>query len=126
MELPSDRLEMLGNESQLRQLLVNLLENALKFTPAAGRIMLKAMRLENNVQLTVSDSGIGIPPADLPHLFERFHRARNASAYPGNGLGLAIVKAIVQLHNGDVLVESQERQGTVIQVSLPSSQRIAS
>jgi signal transduction histidine kinase len=68
MELPSDRLEMLGNESQLRQLLINLLENALKFTPAAGRMTLKAMRLENNVQLTVSDSGIGVPPADLPHL----------------------------------------------------------
>jgi signal transduction histidine kinase len=105
---------------QLRQVLINLLENALKFTPAGGKISLNVERLANEIQWTVSDSGIGIPAEDLQHLFERFHRARNVSEYPGNGLGLAIVKAIVNLHKGKVAVRSEEKQGTVISISLPA------
>ena len=76
-------------------------------------------RTSDQVTLTVSDSGIGIPPEDLPHLFERFHRGRNASEYPGNGLGLAIVKAIVNAHQGSVAVRSEPMQGISISVSLP-------
>jgi signal transduction histidine kinase len=120
MELPVGNLQMLGNEMQLRQVLINLLENALKFTPAGGKISLNVERLANEIQWTVSDSGIGIPAEDLQHLFERFHRARNVSEYPGNGLGLAIVKAIVNLHKGKVAVRSEEKQGTVISISLPA------
>ncbi len=73
----------------------------------------------NEVELIVSDSGIGIPAEDLPHLFERFHRGRNVPEYSGNGLGLAIVKAIVNLYRGDVVVRSEEKHGTVISVSFP-------
>jgi signal transduction histidine kinase len=91
---------------QLKQVVMNLLENAIKFTPANGTISLDLDRVENKVALTVSDSGIGIPPEDLPHLFERFHRGRNVSAYPGSGLGLAIVKAIVDSHSGQVEAHS--------------------
>jgi signal transduction histidine kinase len=70
--------------------------------------------------LSVSDSGIGIPPEDLPHVFERFHRGRNVSEYTGNGLGLAIVKAIVSAHEGKVTIQSQPGQGTQVSISLPT------
>ena len=119
MNIPKDVVHVLGNETQLKQVAINLLENALKFTPENGSISLRLERHSDQVGLTVSDTGIGIPPEDLPHLFERFHRGRNASEYPGNGLGLAIVKAIVNAHQGDVAVQSELMKGTSISVSLP-------
>ncbi len=114
-----ERITVDGNETQLRQVMINLLENALKFTPAGGWISLSLERAADQAKLTISDSGIGIPSEDLPHLFERFHRARNAAEYPGNGLGLAIVKAIVEAHRGNVAVQSEPMQVTSISVSLP-------
>jgi signal transduction histidine kinase len=119
MKVPKERVRLQGNETQLRQVAVNLLENALKFTPAGGWIALDLEHSFGQVSLTVSDSGIGIPPEDLPHLFERFHRGRNASEYPGNGLGLAIVKAIVAAHQGNVTAQSHPMQGTSISIALP-------
>ena len=119
MNIPDEKITVLGNETQLRQILINLLENAFKFTPTGGWISLNLEYSSDEITFTVSDSGIGIPPEDLPHLFERFHRGRNASAYPGNGLGLAIVKAIVSAHKGDVTVQSEAGQGTSITVFLP-------
>lgn len=118
MKIPEEPVSVQGNEAQLRQVAVNLLENALKFTPTGGWIALDLEHSSGQVSLTVSDSGIGIPPEDLPHLFERFHRGRNVSEYPGNGLGLAIVKAIVDAHGGKVAVRSEPGQGTTITVSL--------
>lgn len=106
MQSPADEITVLGNEMQLKQVVMNLLENALKFTPANGTISLQLECPEDDLVLTVSDSGIGIPPEDLPHLFERFHRGRNVAEYPGNGLGLAIVKAIVESHSGRVEAQS--------------------
>lgn len=119
MEIPEQAVQIQGNETQLRQVITNLLENALKFTPAGGWIALVLERVDDQVRLTVSDSGIGIPAEDLPHLFERFHRGHNAAEYAGNGLGLAIVKAIVAAHRGQVAVRSEAMQGTSISVSLP-------
>lgn len=119
MNIPKDVVQVLGNETQLRQIVINLLENALKFTPDDGWISLDIERTRDRVTLTVSDSGIGFPQEDLPHLFERFHRGRNASEYPGHGLGLAIVRAIVNAHKGEVAVQSTPMQGTTVSVSLP-------
>jgi signal transduction histidine kinase len=119
MNIPEDTVQVLGNEMQLRQIVINLLENALKFIPDSGWISLNLEPSSDQVTLTVSDSGIGIPPEDLPHLFERFHRGRNASEYPGNGLGLAIVKAIANAHKGDVAVQSEPKQGTSVSISFP-------
>lgn len=100
---------------------LNLLENALKFTPVNGTISLRLERVEAELALTVSDSGIGIPPEDLPHLFERFHRGRNVAEYPGNGLGLAIVKAIVESHSGNVEAQSAGRgMGSTFVVRIPT------
>jgi signal transduction histidine kinase len=119
MQLPDEPARVRGNETQLRRVVVNLLENAIKFTPANGTISLTLDRSADEIHLTVSDSGIGIPPEDLSHLFERFHRGRNASEYPGSGLGLAIVKAIVGLHQGTITAQSEEKQGATFTLSLP-------
>ena len=119
MNLPDERTKVMGNETQLKQVVINLLENALKFTPKSGSIFIGLGPSGNECQLTVSDTGIGIPSEDLPHLFERFHRGRNASEYAGNGLGLAIVKAIVTRHQGIVTIQSQPGEGTQVTVALP-------
>jgi signal transduction histidine kinase len=109
---------VIGNPEQLRQVMINLLENALKFTPVNGLISVAFEAVYDEAKLTITDTGIGIPPEDLPHLFERFHRGRNASNYAGNGLGLAIVKAIVAAHKGEVLVQSEVGKGTQVIVSI--------
>ena len=119
MIIPDDTVNVFGNETQLRQVLLNLLENALKFTPPNGSIGLELQPYKGQCNLIVSDTGIGIPLEDQPHLFERFHRGRNASEFAGNGLGLAIVKAILATHGGDVSIQSQSGQGTRVTVSLP-------
>ncbi len=121
LKLPDETIAVVGREMQLRQVIINLLENALKFTPPNGLISVELKQMENECSLSVSDTGIGIPLEDQPHLFERFHRGRNASEYAGNGLGLAIVKAIVNGHKGNVTIESQPGQGTQVHVSIPTA-----
>lgn len=106
MTVPEHHVQVSGNEAQLRRALGNLLDNALKFTPENGTITLGIQQQANEAELWVADTGIGIPPNDLPQLFSRFHRGRNAAAYPGSGLGLAIIKAIAESHNGKVTVTS--------------------
>ena len=120
LSVPERAVMIRGNVSQLRRVVVNLLENALKFTPAGGAISVGLERATSEIILTVADSGIGIPSADLPFLFKRFHRARNVAEYPGSGLGLAIVKAIVDRHQGSVVIRSAEAKGTRITVSFPA------
>jgi signal transduction histidine kinase len=119
MSVPDAFVSVLGNEMQLKQVVINLLENAFKFTPVDGTISLTLAHSVNEITLTISDSGIGIPFEDLSHLFERFHRGRNVADYSGNGLGLAIVKAIINLHQGNVVIQSEVGQGTVVSVSVP-------
>jgi signal transduction histidine kinase len=95
-----------GDRAQLGRALANLLDNAVKFTPAGGRIEVGVFGDGREAGIWVEDSGIGIPEKDLPALFNRFHRGRNAGAYPGSGLGLAIVRAIVLQHGGSVVAEN--------------------
>jgi signal transduction histidine kinase len=121
LNAPEAAMPVIGNETQLRQIVINLLENAFKFTPQNGSISVELEHAGNEAKLTISDTGIGIPPEDLNHLFERFHRGRNASEYAGNGLGLAIVKAIITRHGGTVTVQSEPGQGTQVTVSIPLS-----
>ncbi len=103
----------------------NLLDNALKFTPAGKRILLVVAQRGERVQVQVADEGRGIPEADLPHLFDRLYQARHdvapASSEEGKGLGLSIVKRIVELHRGTVGVESRPGEGTVVTISLPAA-----
>ena len=114
----------IGDESQVRRALANLLDNADKFTPAGGTIRVGLASNGTLVEVSVADSGIGIPPEDLPNLFSRFRRGRNASAFPGSGLGLAIVKAIMEYHEGQVLARSLD-PGTVFTLSWPSGEPAA-
>lgn len=119
VNLFEENVSVRGNPEQFRQVMINLLENALKFTPSNGLISIAFGTVDGEAKLTITDSGIGIPAEDLPHLFERFHRGHNASHFVGNGLGLAIVKAIVTAHRGNIAVQSEPGKGTQMIVSLP-------
>ena len=110
-----------GDAARLRQVVRNLIGNAVKFTPQGGSIRLTVECRENMAVFRVQDTGIDIPQEDLPFIFNRFYRARNndTSNVEGNGLGLAIVKSIVEQHGGQVSVESAPARGSTFSVSLP-------
>ncbi len=98
----------------------NLIDNALKHTPAGGTIQIELAPVSDRIRVQISDSGIGIPPDELPHIFDRFYRRRrNARDNNGAGLGLAITKRIVDLHGGSIEVRSQPHAGTVFSIYLP-------
>lgn len=106
---------------RLEQVFNNLLDNAVKYTDAGGQVAVRARATDGHVEFRVEDSGRGIPPTDLPHIFERFYRADKARSREqgGTGLGLSIVKHIVQSHGGTVAAESTYAKGTAIIVRLP-------
>ena len=108
-----------GDSKLLRQLIVNLIANALKYSPTDTAIKVGLTEQPAYIELTVEDQGIGIPPEDLPYLFEPFHRSDNAKGFKGMGLGLTIVKQAVDLHAGTVSVESEVGYGTRFTVLLP-------
>ena len=119
-----------GDHDRLYQVLINLLDNAIKYTPRGGRVSLSARQPEpagiggkSSMEIAVSDTGEGIPPHHIPRLTERFYRVDRARSRElgGTGLGLAIVKHIVQLHQGELQIESHMREGTTVKVRLPLS-----
>jgi len=95
------------------------LDNAVKYTPAGGKVWLKSWREKGKLVLEIKDTGIGISKTDLPHIFERFYRADKARAKGGFGLGLALAKRIIELHHGSVKVASQVGRGTTFIIKLP-------
>ncbi len=121
IESPAETVVIDADQTQITRMLDNLLDNALKFTPAEGRVELGLRVEDTDVQLWVQDTGIGIPENELPKLFSRFHRGRNAARFPGNGLGLVITKAIVTEHGGQIVVNS-DAQGTRFTVHLPAKE----
>lgn len=110
-----------GDPDRLKQLLLILLDNALKYTPSPGRVTVALRRLETTVEMTVEDTGVGISLEDLPHVFERFYRADPARSRDpgGTGLGLPIARWIARQHGGDVVLTSQTGSGTTARVDLP-------
>jgi two-component system sensor histidine kinase BaeS len=110
-----------GEGDLLIRLFLNLLQNAQKYTPEGGQVILLARQVAGKVQVTVSDSGPGIPAHALPHLFERFYRVQDdrSRATGGAGLGLAIAQEIAHAHGGTITVESAVGEGTSFIVSLP-------
>jgi two-component system, OmpR family, phosphate regulon sensor histidine kinase PhoR len=111
-----------ADHDRLAQILINLVDNAVKYTPAGGAVSVRARALDGGrVELAVSDTGVGIPHADLPRITERFYRVDKARSRElgGTGLGLAIVKHLVLAHGGELAVESEEGQGTTVRVTLP-------
>jgi len=110
-----------ADATALRQLVENLVGNAVRYTPRGGSVAVEMRCGMGAVWLTVRDTGIGIPEADLPHIFEEFYRAKNARDHTadGTGLGLAIIKAVVDQHDGQIGVESTPGKGTTFTVTLP-------
>jgi two-component system, OmpR family, phosphate regulon sensor histidine kinase PhoR len=123
LNIPEELPKILGNPTRLRQMLSNLLTNAVKYTPDEGWISVYARAEGGQVILQISDNGPGIPAADQPYIFDKFYRASNVPAEtPGTGLGLAIVKSIVEYHQGRIWVNSQVGHGATFTVVLPIAQ----
>jgi PAS domain S-box-containing protein len=114
------------DEKLLRQILTNLLSNAIKYSPEGGTVQFNLECVNGVARFRIQDQGIGIPQNDLPQLFESFHRATNVGTIPGTGLGLAIVKKCVDVHGGDITVESTEGVGTTFTVTLPLNNTVTS
>jgi len=114
-----------ADEEKLKEIIGNLVDNAIKYTPRGGKITVSAWLEDQEVKIVVEDTGIGIPPEHLYHLFERFYQVRDSRVEknPGLGLGLNIVKTLVELHGGTVHVESEVGIGTRVSVRMPLSQR---
>jgi heavy metal sensor kinase len=112
-----------GNPDYLTNLFLNLLDNAVKYTPDRGKVTVRSTITEKQIFISVINTGQGIPAEDLPHLFERFYRVENARSRTtgGDGLGLAIAYEIARLHGGSVLVQSQPQKETIFSVFLPNS-----
>jgi two-component system phosphate regulon sensor histidine kinase PhoR len=110
-----------GDMERLRELLFNLIENAVQYTPAGGRIAVSLVREEKNALIIVADTGIGIPEEDLPKIYDRFYRSNEAHAMnpKGGGLGLPICLWIVTSHNGQIDAESKLGKGTKFTVRFP-------
>jgi two-component system NtrC family sensor kinase len=121
LEIQGEIGKVFGDPIRLRQMINNLLDNALKYTPSGGTISFRTKTEEGQIILEVVDSGPGIPESDLPKLFDRFFRGSNIpDDVPGTGLGLAIVKSILDNHNGRVWVETKEGEGSSFTVVLPA------
>jgi len=118
-DLPPSVLPLDGQALRLRRMIGNLLENAIKYTPAGGAITVSAKAQEGFIEIVVADTGIGIPLADQDNIFAKFFRAGNARDLPGTGLGLSIVKSIVDQHQGRIWVDSKPGQGTKFLILLP-------
>lgn len=122
-KVPGDLGHVRGDEARLHQLFSNLLTNAIKFTPRGGVIEIRSRKDDSSIVVEVSDSGVGIPPDELPHVFERFYQVDSSPTrrYGGMGLGLAICNEIVEAHGGHIEAESKIGSGSVFRVTLPRS-----
>jgi signal transduction histidine kinase len=114
-----------GDQGMLHLVLMNLLDNAIKYSPEGGKIDVSLTNQTHQVILAIKDQGIGIPTADQARLFQSFSRGSNVETIPGTGLGLAIVKACVDLHHGTIKVNSRVGKGTIIQICMPRQPQLA-
>ncbi len=117
-----DQIQILGDRDRLKQVLLNLISNAIQYTPEGGNISLSLAKTSKKARLIIRDTGPGIPAEDLPHIFERFYRtekSRTRSKTPGFGLGLSIAYWIIHNHEGKIDVDSVEGQGTTFTITLP-------
>lgn len=121
LEVENNLPDIFGDKSRIEQVLLNILSNAVRYTPEGGSISVRAGRSKNTVWMEVADTGIGIPSEDLPRIFDRFYRVDKARsrASGGTGLGLSIANDIVIRHNGNISVESTVGKGTTMTVTLP-------
>ena len=113
---------MLATRDEIHQIIYNLTENAIKYTPKGGTITLSCLQEKEIVRLQVTDTGIGIPAKDLPFIFDRFYRADKARDRQtgGNGIGLSLVKFLVEIFGGTITVTSELQQGTTFTLEFPA------
>ena len=121
LQLPEAPVPFRTTEEDVHRLVGNLLENAVKYTPSEDQVTIQLQVEPSQVTLTVSDTGVGISPEAMPHIFQEFYRAANVKELgtEGTGLGLSLVKRLVDLYLGDVRVESELDKGTTFTVTLP-------
>jgi signal transduction histidine kinase len=120
LSLPDRPLTFEGDENKIKQVVINLLNNAIKYNSPGGHVNIDAWGDGQIVGFSVQDDGIGIPEEDLPHVFEKFYRAAQIQeAYPGTGLGLSICSRIVEIHGGTIRVQSQVKAGSTFTIELP-------
>lgn len=109
-----------ADENKIKQVVINLLNNAIKYNKAGGKVNVRLWENNQTVGFSIQDNGVGIPETDLPHVFEKFFRAHNIQeGYPGTGLGLSICKRIVEIHGGTIGIKSQLNSGSTFTVELP-------
>lgn len=120
-DLPTPRSEkqLIGDSDRLKQVLLNLVSNAVKYNVDNGRVTISAWKTKDDLLVSVADTGLGIEPEDLEHLFERFYRIPRTEAAEGSGLGLSVAQKIVEEHDGHIDVESTVGEGTTFTISLP-------
>jgi signal transduction histidine kinase len=104
---------------RIQQVLANLVDNSIKYTPAQGQVEVSAFLEANQLVIAVKDNGVGIPADELPRIWERLYRGDKSRSQKGLGLGLCLVKAVVQAHGGKVAVSSRPNEGSVFTVRLP-------
>ena len=121
-DLPADMPLVSGERDRLQQVVMNIVSNAVKYNQRGGRVDITGGCEGGTVRLTVADTGLGIPEADLPRIFERFYRVDKARSREkgGTGLGLAIAREIIEFHGGGIAVESREGLGTTVTITLPA------
>ncbi len=111
--------DIIADTNQLKRLLLNILDNAIKYTPPGGKISIDLRQQKNTVDIDIIDTGIGIPEADLPHIFDRFYRVDKSRSSLGFGLGLSIAQSIAMAHGGKIYAKANSPQGSVFTISLP-------
>lgn len=121
LDMPPELPEINGDRAKIEQVLMNVISNAIKYTPDSGNIAVSAVVANDKVRINVNDNGIGIPPEDMDRIFERFYRVDKARSREsgGTGLGLAIAKEIVTLHGGSISLSSKSGEGTQVAIILP-------
>lgn len=118
-EYPDNNVIINADKDRILQVFENILSNAVKFTGPGGRITIFARLRKNELEVIISDTGIGIPKKDLPHIFQKFYRvSRSDNSIPGSGLGLSLVKQIIDLHKGFITLKSEENNGTTVIMKL--------
>jgi two-component system phosphate regulon sensor histidine kinase PhoR len=121
VECPQELPSVLADPPRLEQVILNLVHNAIKFTPQGGKVTVQAAADQDEVTFIVRDTGVGIPKADLPRIFERFYKTPQGRQREGTGLGLAIAKHLVEAHGGRIWAESIQGQGSSFYFSIPSA-----
>ena len=117
-----ETLPLVGDPRMIQRILANLLDNAIKYTPSGGSVRVSLSGIDGGeVLVTVQDTGMGIPPDDLPHIFERFYRCDQSRSEPGTGLGLSLARALARAHQGDITVTSTVGQGSTFTLILPKT-----